>query len=505
MKKLFSSLLFLVTMAVYGQTTAPSISYQGGTYSYQTGTAITPITVTNSGGYVPNLLYSKVTGYSFGLGVVAANLTYYDGALYGSFGTRVFKINIPTASNKAKDTLTTTLLAGSTTAGYADGNGANAKFRVINGIAVNPNTGDVFVSDMTSGTIRKIDPNSGDVTTYAGKDSSAFKTRDGALLDARFGQPWGLCFDSDGNLYVKQAQYQSIRIINTTSGQVSTMVSPSSKWLNGRYMTYMDGNLYSTEETGHKVDKTAIISYTYGTLAGSGVSGYADGTGLKAQFNTTRGITHDLFGNLYVCDYNNFRIRKIASDSTVTTLAGSGTNTNTDGVGVAAGFRNPTCITFDGEGTLYVSDQGSPMYLRTIPIYGYKVEPALPAGLSIDGTGTISGTPTAEATSQVYTVTAVNPYGASTANITLGVITGLPSLSKTEVSVFTRENEIVINGEILSRTTATLYDIQGKKLLTELLSKGSVNTIPTLGFQKGLYILSIKNEGNSQVIKIKID
>lgn len=100
------------------------------------------------------------------------------------------------------------------------------------------------------------------------------------------------------------------------------------------------------------------LSGTTSTLAGSGVSGYADGAGAAAQFNSPYALTSD--GTyVYVADSLNNRIRKIEiATGLTTTLAGDGTGAYQDGAGAAAQFNNPNGITCDGA-NLYVADTGN--------------------------------------------------------------------------------------------------------------------------------------------------
>ena len=100
---------------------------------------------------------------------------------------------------------------------------------------------------------------------------------------------------------------------------------------------------------------------TVTTLAGS-EAGFADGVGAAAKFSSPTDIGIDNAGNLYVVDKNNFRIRKILPDGTVSTLAGS-TKGYADGIGVAAQFSDMGNIAVTRDGIVYVND---PPHIRKI-------------------------------------------------------------------------------------------------------------------------------------------
>ncbi|TYB79952.1 hypothetical protein ES674_08525 [Bizionia myxarmorum] len=113
------------------------------------------------------------------------------------------------------------------------------------------------------------------------------------------------------------------------------------------------GNFYIADTENHKIRKINPNG-TVSTIAGS-IEGDADGTGTNAQFNAPEGIAIDSQGNLYIADRDNNKIRKITPNGAVTTLAGN-TAGYADGTGADAQFYGPTGITVDNQDNLYVAD-----------------------------------------------------------------------------------------------------------------------------------------------------
>ena len=138
--------------------------------------------------------------------------------------------------------------------------------------------------------------------------------------------------------------------------------------------TYSDCTITVTDAAGNVSNTLTLTSFSVGeqmggssqgvelslstvvtTLAGTGSSGSANGTGTSASFNTPYGITTD-GTNLYVADYGNHLIRKIViSTGVVTTVAGTGSSGSANGTGTSASFNLPYGITIDGT-NLYVAD-----------------------------------------------------------------------------------------------------------------------------------------------------
>jgi RHS repeat-associated protein len=95
-------------------------------------------------------------------------------------------------------------------------------------------------------------------------------------------------------------------------------------------------------------------------IAGSGQPGQTDGAAAQAKFKQPGAVVFDPARQvLYVADTANNVIRKIASDGTVSTFAGSGRGEARDGNGTQAGFKSPAGLALDAAGNLYVADSGN--------------------------------------------------------------------------------------------------------------------------------------------------
>jgi sugar lactone lactonase YvrE len=232
--------------------------------------------------------------------------------------------------------------------GSANGTGVEANFNRPYGVAVD-GTGYVYVADSSNHCIRKISPE-GVVTTLAGDGN--FGYADGTGTAARFDYPYDVA-DSTGYVYV--ADTYNHRIRRTSSGGVVT------------------------------------------TLAGNTNSGYADGSGTEARFNSPDGVAVDSAGYVYVADYGNGCIRKISPEGVVATLARSGAG----GPGVA--IFSPWDVAVDSAGYVYVAD-----------IFNHCIRKISPEGvvttLAGSGAGYADGTGAAARFNNPYGV-AVNSAG----------------------------------------------------------------------------------------------
>ncbi len=97
---------------------------------------------------------------------------------------------------------------------------------------------------------------------------------------------------------------------------------------------------------------------TVSRLAGS-TQGDVDGSGKAAAFTLPQGLAIDGAGDVWVADAGKHKIRKVTAKGVVTTVAGLGLADHKDGIALLARFRGPTDITFDGAGLAYVADRAN--------------------------------------------------------------------------------------------------------------------------------------------------
>lgn len=113
-----------------------------------------------------------------------------------------------------------TTLAGNGTQGYLDGPAASAEFAMPTSVIYNATDGYWYVADSLNNCIRRID-SSGNVSTYAGQQTGGFTN--GALSVAQFSSPTMIAI-SGTNMYVADSNNNAIRVINMSTGTVSTLL-----------------------------------------------------------------------------------------------------------------------------------------------------------------------------------------------------------------------------------------------------------------------------------------
>ncbi len=262
-----------------------------------------------------------------------------NGNLYAAKGQYVWRYN---ANGSA------TLMAGNGNYGYAgDGGAADAAHLFHPASMAIDLKGNLIFADEANHRIRMVSP-TGRITTVAGHGGGALGDG-GPAAQATLSSPAAVAVDAYGAIYIADTGNQRIR----------------------------------------KITPDGVIL----TFAGAGFSGfYGDGQSAKlAQFSQPSGLALDSAGNLYISDSNNNRIRRVGSDGTIATIAGSSTRAGFGGDGSLAAYAQlsqPRGLAFDRAGNLYVADTGNNRirrvnkagFIESLPV----LDLSAPHGVAID-------------------------------------------------------------------------------------------------------------------------
>jgi sugar lactone lactonase YvrE len=294
---------------------------------------------------------------------VEGNMYIADGGIYcsGPGGYTVRKVS-------PDGTITT--VAGTGEPGFSGDGGpaTKAQLNVPFAVAVD-REGNLYITDENNLRIRKVDKE-GIITTFAGTGKGGYSGDGGPATSAKLIDPGGLAFDAKGNLYV--ADYKSVRKIDP-SGTITTVAGTGQLGFSGdggpateakltAYDVALDrkGNIYICDlenQRIRKVDRDGIIH----TVAGSGKKGYSGdgGPATKAALKDPWGIAVDREKNVYIADHHNRVVRKVDPEGKITTIAGTGEAgfNREEGPATKVMLRDPIGLFFDdGSGVLYIAD-----------------------------------------------------------------------------------------------------------------------------------------------------
>jgi len=210
-----------------------------------------------------------------------------------------------------------TTVAGNGTDGDSGDGGQATAANLDNPKAVTVDaTGNIYISDWYNNKIKKVNT-SGIISTYAGTGNSGFSGDNGQATAAELKSPDGIAVDAAGNVYFSDRSNDRIRKIGT-DGVITTVAGKGG----------------------------------FNAFSGDG------GQATNAELNDPNGIALDATGNIYVTDRDNNRIRKIGTDGVINTIIGTGTATyNGDGqVGTATSIDGPSGIAIDNSGNIIFAD-----------------------------------------------------------------------------------------------------------------------------------------------------
>ena len=433
----------------------PSVTIQPASRTNQPGTSVSfgvsvsgvgPLTYQwqLNGANLPNNIITTVAGKSaFGYsgdGGAATNASLHSpfGLAFDASGNLYFADMVNQRIRKVDTNGIITTVAGNGTSGSPGDGGAAINANLYNpaGVAFDA-VGNLYIADQNNSRIRKVDT-SGFITTVAGNSvqEGGYSGDGGAATNANLHYPSGVTFDAFGNMFIADSSNNRIRMV-ATNGIITTVAGGGSGGdggaatnasLNFPSGVAFDpfGNLYISDDNNNrirKVDTNGIIS----TVAGNGSATYAGdgGAATNASLYSPQGVTCDVFGNLYIADQSNSRIREVDTNGIITTVAGNGpsypspgTYSGDGGAATNAGISYPSSVAFDASGNLYISDRAN-FRIREVHLAGYP---------------TIALTNVSVTNAGNYTVVISNPYGSVTSAVATLTVPAPPAITSQPAS-----------------------------------------------------------------------
>lgn len=339
----------------------------------------------------------------------------------------VFALLLAGGVASAQQYFSSTIAGTGTSPGWSGDGGPALSAQFTNPIRVAVDAaGNLFVDDYTNHSVRKVDKNTGNVSTVAGNGTLGFSGDGGSGAGAQLSNILDVVVDAAGNVYIADSLNSRVRRVDS-SGNISTFAGNGNRGYDGdggaatNATLYFPaglavdsaGNVYIADygnATVRKVNKAGVIS----TVAGVGYSvfGSAPGDGgpaTKAFLSLPYSVGTDAAGNIYIGDIGTSSIRRITTDGKINTyvsnfssqnfgmdasgtiyytdyktntiqkilpggtrlwIAGNGTAgwSGDGGPATAAQFTSPYGVAVDSKGAVYVADSGNAIIRKLTPV-----------------------------------------------------------------------------------------------------------------------------------------
>lgn len=383
--------------------------------------------------------------------------------------------------------------------------------------------GHLYIADGTHNVIRKVDKNTGIIYTIAGNGGDQFLGDGGPAIDAEFDDLRYMAFSPAGDLYVSDYDHHRVRKIDMQTGIVTTFAGDGGFTYNGDGVPATsaslltpaglaftaNGDLIIADNEMNRIRKVAAGTNIISTICGNGTATNAGdgGPAVDAAINRPEGICIDSVGNIYIAVPENDIVRKIdAITGIITTIAGTGTGgySGDGGQATLAKLSGPCDVACDKYNNLYIADNFNHV-VRKVNATGPAGVISTIAGNGTDGFSGDGGVATAAKLDRVAGISVDscdNLYVSDRLNRRIrkvtydncdGLAVNTESASNT-LSIYPNPASstlTITSGEKMS--AVSVLDITGRVLMERKVNSDmttiDVNTLPS-----GIYFLRIDNE-----------
>jgi sugar lactone lactonase YvrE len=268
-------------------------------------------------------------------------------------------------------------VVGTAKAGRFAGDGGPATEATLNfpGAVAVDRRGNLYIADTMNHRVRMVDAATGVITTIAGTGQHRWSGDGGRASAAALNEPAALAVDDRGNLYIADQSNNRVRKVDLNSGLITTVAGTGETGYTGDGMPAAEagisgpsglaigpeGELYVSDTFSGRIRRVDPATGLVSTVAGDG--GEYRFSGMANEFSTSLsrpyGIALDLAGNILITDSDSHLIRRWdRRKKIITRLAGSG-QARFDGDGgdpLAGSLNYPFGVLVDGSGNVYIAD-----------------------------------------------------------------------------------------------------------------------------------------------------
>lgn len=274
------------------------------------------------------------------------------------------------------ETAVISTVAGTGAPGYSGDGASAAQARLYRpaGIAIRPQ-GELYIADSANNRVRRISLATGVISTVAGTGVAGSAGDGGPSTIAQLNAPLGVAVTADGQLFIADSGNHRIRRVDTQTGVITTVAGTGVSGFGGdggpatsaqladptAVIVNAAGRVLISDRGNRRIRYVEPVTGRIYTLAGNGTAGFGGdgGAAVSAALDSPTALALDPEGNVYVADQGTHRVRRIESASgLIDTVAGNGRDAFTgDHHSARSTGMSPTGVALDQAGNLFVADQ----------------------------------------------------------------------------------------------------------------------------------------------------